>query len=121
MDVSDSLNFFILNFPPIGGYCAGCLSFPFFPFVFSVSYPIRSCVMFAVRASYLALLQTVAARCGLPYASMVFEMAGDGSPIYGVEVDVPCSRVVAPCRSVFFWAPGDDFSGPRYEQAAFRL
>ena len=118
MDVSDSLNFFILNFPLIGGYRAGCLSFPFFPFDFSVSYPICSCAMFVVCASYLALLQTVSARCGLPYASVVFEMAGDGSRIYGVEVDVPCSGAIAPCRSVFFWAPGDDFSGPGYEQAA---
>jgi hypothetical protein len=62
-----------------------------------------------VRASYLALLQAVAARCGLPYASVVFEVAGDGSPIYGVEVDVPCVGTVASCRSVFFWSPGDGF------------
>jgi hypothetical protein len=62
--------------------------------------------MFTVRASYLALLQAVAAQCGLPYASVVFEVAGDGSPIYGVEVDVPCTGAVASCHSVFFWAPG---------------
>jgi len=76
--------------------------------------------MFAIRASYLSLLQTVAARCGLPYASVVFEMAGDGSPVYGVEVVVLCAGNVAPCRSFFFWAPGDGFSGPGYEQAALQ-
>jgi len=37
----------------------------------------------------------------LPYASMVFEMAEDGSPIYGVEVDVPFVGNVAPCHSFF--------------------
>jgi len=76
--------------------------------------------MFAVRASYLALLQTVAARCGVAYASVVFEVAGDGSPIYGVEVDVPCAGAIVPCRSVFFWAPRDGFPGPAYEQAALQ-
>lgn len=76
--------------------------------------------MFAVRASYLASLQAVAARCGLLYASVVFERTGDGSPIYGVEVDVPCSGAVAPCHTFFFWAPGDNFSGPGYEQAALQ-
>jgi hypothetical protein len=29
--------------------------------------------MFVVGASYLSLLQSVAARCGLPYASVVFD------------------------------------------------
>jgi len=76
--------------------------------------------MFVVRASYLVLLQTVAARCGLPYVSVVFEMVGDGSPIYGVEVDVPCSEAVASCHSVFFWAPRDEFSRPGYKQAALQ-
>ena len=66
------------------------------------AYPTHSGPMFAVRASYLSLLEAVVARCGLPYASVVFEMAGDGSPIYGVEVDVPYAGAVAPCRSVFF-------------------
>lgn len=76
--------------------------------------------MFAVRASYLSLLEAVAARCGLPYASMVFEMAEDGSPIYGVEVDVPFVGNVAPCHSFFFWAPRDGFLGPSYEQTALQ-
>lgn len=83
-----------------------------------VECPTQSGQMFAVRASYLSLLQSVAARCGLPYASVVLEMAGDGSPVYGVEVDVPCAGSSAPCRSFFFWAAGDGFSGPAYEQAA---
>jgi len=47
------------------------------------AYPTHSGPMFAIRASYLSLLQTVAASCGLPFASVVFEMAGDGSPVYG--------------------------------------
>jgi hypothetical protein len=76
--------------------------------------------MFAVGASYLSLLQIVAAKCGLPYASVVFEVAGDGSPAYGVEVDVPCAGAVMACRSFFFWAPPREFSGQGYEQAALQ-
>lgn len=76
--------------------------------------------MFVVGASYLSLLQSVAARCGLPYASVVFERAGDGSPIYGVEVEVPCLGAPLACRSFFFWAPPGEFSDGPYEQAALQ-
>ena len=53
-----------------------------------------------VGTSYLSLLQAVAARCGLPYASVVFERAGDGTPVYGVEIDVPCFGAVVASRTV---------------------
>ncbi|KAG0516852.1 hypothetical protein BDA96_09G037900 [Sorghum bicolor] len=76
--------------------------------------------MFVVGPSYLSLLQSVAARCGLPYASVVFERATDGSPVYGVEVEVPCFDTHRACRSFFFWAPQSEFSGAGYEQAALQ-
>jgi hypothetical protein len=76
--------------------------------------------MFAIGASYLSLLQTIAAKCGLPYASIVFEVAGDGSPAYGVEVDVPCAGAVMACRSFFFWAPPGELSAGGYEQATLQ-
>jgi hypothetical protein len=69
--------------------------------------------MFVVRVSYLSVLQAVVARCGLPYASVVFELAADGAPVYGVEIDVPCGSSMLPCKSFLFWAPG-------YEQAALQ-
>lgn len=76
--------------------------------------------MFVVGASYLSLLQTVAARCGLPYASVVFERDGNGSPVYGIEIDVPCAGSTLCCRSFFFWAPMDATSGPGYKEAALQ-
>jgi len=76
--------------------------------------------MFVVGTSYLSLLQAVAARCGLPYASVVFERAGDGTPVYGVEIDVPCFGAVVASRCFFFWAPQEEFSAPGYEQAALQ-
>lgn len=39
---------------------------------------------------------------GLPYASVVSEMAEDGSPIYGIEIDVPCVGAIVPYGSYFF-------------------
>lgn len=79
--------------------------------------------MFVVPASYLSLLQAVVTRCGLPYASVVFELAGDGSPVYpvyGVEIDVPSNSEVAPCHSFFFWALADESQHPGHEQAALQ-
>lgn len=58
--------------------------------------------MFVVDASYLPLLQTVVARCGLPYASVVSEVSGDEAPVYGIEIEVPCAEARLPCRSVLF-------------------
>jgi hypothetical protein len=51
---------------------------------------------------------------------VVFEIAGDGTPAYGVEIDVPCFGTVVVCRRFFFWAPPDELSGPGYEQAALQ-
>ena len=62
----------------------------------------------------------MAARCGLSYASVVFERAGDGTPVYGVEIDVPCFGAVVASRCFFFWAPQEEFSAPGYEQAALQ-
>lgn len=76
--------------------------------------------MFVAGASYLSLLQSVAARCGLPYASVVFEVEGDGTPVYSVELDVPCFSTILACRHFFFWAPPDELSDPGYEQAALQ-
>jgi hypothetical protein len=76
--------------------------------------------MFVVGASYLSLLQTVVARCGLPYASVISEVSGDGAPICGIEIQVPCAGARLPCRTVFFWAPADAFSASGYEQAALQ-
>lgn len=76
--------------------------------------------MFVVGTSYPSLLQVVAARCGLPYASVVFERARDGTPVYGVEIDVPCFCAVVASCSFFFWAPQEEFSAPGYKQAALQ-
>jgi hypothetical protein len=76
--------------------------------------------MFVVGAPYLSLLESVAIRCGLPYASVVFERGDDGSPIYGVEVEVPCFGAALAGRSFFFWAPQGEFPDAGYEQAALQ-
>jgi len=33
-----------------------------------------------------SLLEAVAARCGLPYASVICELDGHGAPVYGIEL-----------------------------------
>jgi hypothetical protein len=71
--------------------------------------------VFVVLASYLLLLQDVVTRCGLPYAFVVFKLARDGSPVYGVEIDVPSADKAAPCRSFFFWASTSESQRPGYE------
>uniref|UniRef100_A0A0A8ZNY4 Uncharacterized protein n=1 Tax=Arundo donax TaxID=35708 RepID=A0A0A8ZNY4_ARUDO len=45
--------------------------------------------MFVVGASYLSLLQAVAAKCALPYASLLCEAADDGSVLCGIEIELP--------------------------------
>lgn len=108
-------------------------TFDVFPFLFSFSgsfcfaivliggresTKVVAWTMFVVGASYLSLLEAVAARCGLPYASAICEVDGQGEPIYGVEVAVPCSQ--AGCRCFFFWAPAGSVRGPGFEQAALQ-
>jgi hypothetical protein len=55
---------------------------------------------------------------GLPYASVVSEMAEDSSPIYGIEIHVPCVGAIVPYGS-FFLSP-DALSGAGYQQAALQ-
>jgi hypothetical protein len=62
----------------------------------------------------------VVARCGLPYASVVFERGSDGAPVYGVEIEVPCFDAFFACRSFFFWAPPGESSDAAYEHAALQ-
>ena len=57
-----------------------------------------SCLLFPV----LGFTEGVVVRCGLPYAAMVTEFTGDGTPVYGVELDLPCVGPVRRCRSFFF-------------------
>jgi hypothetical protein len=47
-------------------------------------------------------------------------MAEDGSPIYGIEIDVPCVGAIVPYGSYFFWSPPDALSGAGYQQAALQ-
>ena len=76
--------------------------------------------IFVVGASYLSLLQGVVVWCGLPYAAMVTEFTRDGTPVYGVELDLPCVGPVRRCRSFFFWASMEDCCASGYEQAALQ-
>lgn len=76
--------------------------------------------MFIVGVSYLSLLQVVANRCALPYVSVVSEVAGDGTSVYGVEVEVPSAQTARCKRTGFFWAPEDSAGGFGYEQAALQ-
>jgi len=78
--------------------------FPPFRFLFAVSRAREDGSIFVVGASYLSLLQGVVVWCGLPYAAMVTEFTGDGTPVYGVELHLPCVGPVRRCRSFFFWA-----------------
>lgn len=57
--------------------------------------------MFIVGASYLSLLQAVAAKCSLPYVSLVSEVDADGSSVYGVEVVVPYVRSECRTHTIF--------------------
>jgi hypothetical protein len=76
--------------------------------------------MFIVGASYLSLLQAVAARCSLPYVSLVSEVAGDGTPVYGIEVEVPSGQNTYCTHSFFFWAASVGTARAGYEQAALQ-
>lgn len=76
--------------------------------------------MFMVGASYLSLLQAVAARCFLPYLSVVSEVAEDQTPVYGIEVEVPSPQSSHCNGTVFFWAPPGFPAVAGYEQAALQ-
>jgi len=52
----------------------------------------------------------VLAQCGLPYASVAFEIDGNGEPIYGIEIDVPYVGLYRP----FFHCVDLDMSGLLY-------
>lgn len=76
--------------------------------------------MFIVAASYMSLLQAVAARCSLPYLSPVSEVAGDGTSVYGIEVEVPSLEDMRCVRTIFFWSSAGAASSAGYEQAALQ-
>lgn len=76
--------------------------------------------MSLVQFSYLELLPRVASHCGLSYASIIFEVAGDGSPLYGIELCLPPETTCDFGRIFFFWGVGQSFSVAAYEQAAFQ-
>lgn len=44
--------------------------------------------LFIVGASYLSLLHTVAAGYGLAYVFVASEVVADGTPVYGVKIEV---------------------------------
>ncbi|KAJ1280344.1 hypothetical protein BS78_04G224800 [Paspalum vaginatum] len=76
--------------------------------------------MFVVGASYLSLLRGIAARCCLPYASLVCEVAEDGTAMCGVDIELPCGHLEGCLRTLFFWAPADTTAGCAYEHAALQ-
>lgn len=78
-----------------------------------------SFVMFFVRVSPIALLQDIAARCRLPFVSLVHEVGTDGVYLYGVEFELPALFPGGNPRRLFFWSSTKPASGTPYDQAAF--
>ncbi|OEL22524.1 hypothetical protein BAE44_0016455 [Dichanthelium oligosanthes] len=76
--------------------------------------------MFVVGASYVSLIQSMTARCVLPYVSMVCEIAGDGALLCGVEIQLPSIGPFCHPRQVFFWASVQSNPSAAHEQAAFQ-
>ncbi|KAG0514723.1 hypothetical protein BDA96_10G217900, partial [Sorghum bicolor] len=76
--------------------------------------------MFAVRISYVAVLQQVAYCCSLPYISGIHEILQDGASLYGIEVELPglCCRFNS--RTLFFWASSGMERSAAYEAAALQ-
>lgn len=76
--------------------------------------------MFAVRLSYVSLLQTLMFTLRDVHVDYVLEVADDGTVIAAVEVVVPLFFQSSPSRRFFFWSsPSICYMLP-YEQAAFQ-
>lgn len=60
--------------------------------------------MFCVRASCVSLLQAVGCRCQLPYMSLIREICGDGTLLYGIEIELPILVGGSIPRRLFFWS-----------------
>ena len=66
------------------------------------------------------MLAVVAWRCRLPYHSYLCEIAGDGSFLGGVELEISCGDVPTQTTQHFFWAQTPIISLSLYDQAAFQ-
>ena len=75
--------------------------------------------MFVLEASFVCLLEAVAARCGLPHVGFVREIDPDGECLVGVELDLPHRDLQAIKRTRFFWSAAREATHAR-EQAAFQ-
>ncbi|CAN6372246.1 unnamed protein product [Urochloa humidicola] len=76
--------------------------------------------MFVIGASYISLLQAVAARCSLPYAATVCEAASDGTMLYGIELELPPMVASFGSQRMFFWSAALTNPAAAYDQAAFQ-
>jgi hypothetical protein len=76
--------------------------------------------MFAVRISYLAILQQVARCCYLPYKSCIHEILEDGSSLYGIEVELPVLYCHLNSQRLFFWTNCGVERSTAYEAAALQ-
>lgn len=77
--------------------------------------------MFSFHMSYVPLLQAVAHRYCLSYASVIHQQLDDGGQIYGVEVQLPPQPPHRPSSTtLFFWAATGLEENAAYESAAFQ-
>uniref|UniRef100_A0A0A9G3U8 Secreted protein n=1 Tax=Arundo donax TaxID=35708 RepID=A0A0A9G3U8_ARUDO len=58
--------------------------------------------MFVVGVSFVSLLQAVVSRCQLVSVYYLSEVAGDGSVLWGVEVELPSLDPQVAPRRMFF-------------------
>lgn len=76
--------------------------------------------MFALRVSYLSILQQVAQRCYISYVSGIHEILDDGTYLYGIELDLPVLLSRPHSQRLFFWANSRMDRSAAYEVAALR-
>ena len=76
--------------------------------------------MFILHCSYVHMLAVVAWRCRLPYHSYLCEIAGDGTFLGGVELEISCGDDPPRTTQHFFWAQTPVISLSLYEQAALQ-
>ena len=52
--------------------------------------------------------------------SLISEVAGDETPVCGIEIEVPSAQSLRCTQTVFFWAPAGAVGSVGYEEAALQ-
>ena len=76
--------------------------------------------MIAMVSTAVPILETVIAHYGLPPASYLCEVDGNGDVLAGVEVEIPGDGILSTPQRVFFWSPACLGCAESYERAALQ-